>query len=678
MNMIMKKYLSIIALFLGFMACTPETSEFIPELVVAESEIEATAAKGVYVLTITSNTKWNVSTEADWLFFDTDRGEGNGKVEIEVFANKTYEERNCVVVVKANGIEEEVIIPVTQASAKGLLVDTTVYEIGAEGGDIAVNLQTNTILSAEIEADWITLVVPTRALEAHQMLFSVAKNETADPRTATITLSGDGVESEYLTITQSEAKCLIVEKTSYEIASEGGNIVVDLQSNTEVTATIEVDWITLTEPTRALVANQLVFAVANNELAEPRIATITLSGEGVESVILTVTQEANANPTVVFANETFKTFLINKNYDTDEDGYLSQNELDAVTNITLWRRVEKDFYTFETDDIDNLSDLQYLPNLEELDIQGVPTSLTSLDLSKNTKLRKLNCANTSITSLDLSNNTELTELVLSGTPISVLDLNANTKLQNLSLRGCEALTSVDVSMLSDLRMLNCSYSKVSSLNVANNTNLVALYCNGCGLTELNISALVNLERLVCDDNKLTTLNASNNLQLKSLTCMRNNITSLAVSGLSNLKRLSISHNPISELSIVGNTALNYLHAAFTNFTTIDVAPATALLMLNANDSQIASIDLSKNSTLRGFRLNKTALSELDIIANGDIRYFFADENATLSIIYVGTWFNLKNTTTYIKDDNTKWGNLTDQGFSPDDVTSSDGSWASVN
>ena len=672
---IMKKYLSIIALFLGLVACTPDTHEVKSELSIAESKIEASATQATYTLTITSNTKWNIKCEAEWLFCDPIKGEGNGEIEVAIFANKSYDERSTTIVIEGVGVAEPINIPVTQASAKGLLVEKSIYEVGAEGGNITVDLQTNTTLTAEIEVDWITLAEPTRALEARQMTFTVAANEAHEPRTATIVLSGEGVEEETLTVTQSEAKGLVVETTSYEVSAEGGNITVDLQTNTEVTATIEVDWVTLAEPTRALEARQMTFTVAANSTTEPRTATIILSGEGVEGVTLTVSQEGRTTPAVAFANAAFKTFLLNNNYDIDSDNEFSQDELDAITSITLWRRVEKDYFTFETDDIADLSDLQHLPNLEELDIQGVPASLTSIDLSKNTKLRKLNCANTAIVLLDLSNNAELEELVLSGTPIASLELSNNTNLSKLSLRGCESLTSLDLSLLTNLTMLNCAYSKVPTLNVANNTNLVALYCNGCGLTELNISTLVALERLVCDDNKLTQLDASNNLSLKSLTCTRNNLSVIKVNGLSNLKRLAISHNPVSELTLVGNTALNYLHAAFTNFTTIDVAPATALLMLNANDSKLVGIDLSKNTALRGLRLNNNALTSLDIVANVNLRYLFVDGNSTLSAIRVGDWYDPSTATTFFKDEHTKWDNSTQQGGSSDDMTESNGNWA---
>ena len=163
----MKRYLIIIALFLGFVACAPESAlDVSSKLSVAENKIEAKAAKGVYLLTITSDTKWRASCDSDWLFLRQYHGEGNGQVEVEILANKDDDERSCVIVIKGDRVAEAIEIPVIQASAKGLLVERTVYEIGADGGNVVVDLQTNTELSAQIDVEWITLVEPTRAMEA--------------------------------------------------------------------------------------------------------------------------------------------------------------------------------------------------------------------------------------------------------------------------------------------------------------------------------------------------------------------------------------------------------------------------------------------------------------------------------------------------------------------------------
>ncbi|MBO5758580.1 MAG: hypothetical protein J6R31_00875, partial [Rikenellaceae bacterium] len=564
-----------------------------------------------------------------------------------------YAGRTSQIAVRAKGLTNPVVIPVFQESPKGLIAENTLYEVGAEGGNITVEFQTNIDITATPNVDWITKV-ETRALESRQMTFAVAANEGYEPRTGTITLSGEGVEDEVLTVNQAETGLVTVSKEVEPIAAEGGSFSVDVRANVtfEVEIDEECDWIQVAD-TRAVVDTEVNFTVAKNEAPEARSANIYFISElGTDTI--TVNQEGNKNAVVTFANETFKKFLRKRKLDLNNDSEFSVSELEAITELTLWNRVKSSYYTFQTDAIADLSDLQYLPNLEYLDIQGVPAGLKSIDLSKNTKLRSLNCANTAITAIDLSNNTELEELNLSATKISSIDLSKNTKLKKLHIGGCLQLTTLDVSALTELTMLNCAYANITQLNVTNNTKLVALYCSGNQLTELNVSTLATLERLICDDNKLTSLDASANSQLKVLTCTRNQLTSINVGGLANLNRLAVSQNPsLATLSIAGNTALNFLHAAYTALATIDCSPAPSLWMLNANNSQLTKVGIESNTALRGLRVNNNALASLDI-TNNDLRYLWADGNSTLLKITVSDDFSPTTAITFFKDAATKW------------------------
>ena len=655
----MKKYLLIAAAFLGFAACTPpQEEELTPELTVAETEIQATAAEATYSLNITSNTSWTIDCAAEWIYVDAVAGTGNATVEVTVFANtpeeSDYAGRTSQIAVRAKGLTNPVVIPVFQESPKGLIAEKTLYEVGAEGGNITVEFQTNIDITATPNADWITKVEATRGLNNRQMTFAVAANEAYEPRTGTITLSGEGVEDEILTVSQAETGMIVVSKELDTMSAEGGSFGIAVRSNIDFEVEVDqaCDWMRVSD-TRAVVDSEVIITVDANEASEPRSANLYfVSSLGQDTV--TVSQAGNSNAIVTFANETFKKFLRKRKLDLNNDSQFSVAELEAITELTLWTRVKSDFYTFSTDAIADLSDLQYLTNLEYLDIQGVPATLKSIDLSKNTKLRSLNCANTALTAIDLSNNTELEELNMSGTKISSIDLSKNTKLTKLHIGGCVQLKNLDVSALTELTMLNCAYANITELNVANNTQLVALYCSGNQLTELKVSTLAALERLICDDNKLTTLDASANSQLKVLTCTRNKLTSINVGGLANLTRLAVSQNSsLATLSIAGNTSLNFLHAAYTALTTIDCSPAPSLWMLNANNSKLASLDIASNTALRGLRVNNNSLTSLDI-SNSDLRYLWTDGNSTLSSIKVSDSFSPTTATTFFKDASTKW------------------------
>ena len=149
----------------------------------------------------------------------------------------------------------------------------------------------------------------------------------------------------------------------------------------------------------------------------------------------------------------------------------------------------------------------HLPDLKNLQTFDCSSSnLSSLDVSKNTKLETLNCSNNQLTSLNLSSNTELVLLDCSSNNLSSLDLSNNTKLQNLNVSS-NALTTLDVSPCPNLQSLKCSNNKLSLLNVSSNSELVFLDCSKNELTALDISQNEKLEGLVCSGNKIEDTSA---------------------------------------------------------------------------------------------------------------------------------------------------------------------------
>lgn len=90
-------------------------------------------------------------------------------------------------------------------------------------------------------------------------------------------------------------------------------------------------------------------------------------------------------------------------FDTDNDGIVSRAEADAVTEL---------IYEEWTETIIDLTGIAFFTNLETLSVQG--ERLESVDLSKNTKLKRINLEFNFIKSLDLSNQIHLIESETTG------------------------------------------------------------------------------------------------------------------------------------------------------------------------------------------------------------------------------------------------------------------------
>ena len=94
------------------------------------------------------------------------------------------------------------------------------------------------------------------------------------------------------------------------------------------------------------------------------------------------------------------------------------------------------------------------------------------------------------------------------------DNSSPKRITMLNLVGLHG--SLDVSSLTELISLRCSYGTLTGLNVSGLTKLKSLNCNYNNLTELNTSGLSELISLDCSDNYITSLDVSDNTKLEIL------------------------------------------------------------------------------------------------------------------------------------------------------------------
>ena len=138
-------------------------------------------------------------------------------------------------------------------------------------------------------------------------------------------------------------------------------------------------------------------------------------------------------------------------------------------------------------------------------------------------ITRLNCFGMYyVTSLDLSRNTKLTSLWLLSNQLTSLDLSRNTALTILNC-GSNQLTRLDLSRNTALTYLQCEHNRLTSLDVSRNTALTELNCDINLLTSLDVSKNTKLTSLSCGNNQLTNLDVSKNTALTYLDCGVNNL-----------------------------------------------------------------------------------------------------------------------------------------------------------
>ena len=306
---------------------------------------------------------------------------------------------------------------------------------------------------------------------------------------------------------------------------------------------------------------------------------------------------AFAEPDGVEINETnfpdyyFRTIFVSQ-FDNDSDGFLSADEIDAVTSIDC----------SDVGPLYSVKGIEHFPALTVLNCSR--NQISSLDVSQFPNLTTLYCNNNNLTSLDVSNNTNLTNLDCSFNQLTSLDLSNNTNLTNL---GCSEnlLTSIDVSQNPNLLQFNCSSNPLSSIDISNNLELKELCCVDNQLTSLDVSNNTNLSFLSCFHNQLTSLDLSQNLSLTVLWCHSNQLTSLDVSHNSSLISLMCNDNQLTSLDVSRNTNLN---------------------VIECSNNQLTSLNLSQNSILEGLYCNNNHLTSLDASQNPNLIYLDCNDN----------------------------------------------------
>lgn len=103
---------------------------------------------------------------------------------------------------------------------------------------------------------------------------------------------------------------------------------------------------------------------------------------------------------------------------TDGDDGISRAEAAAAEKMKI-----------SDNEITSLDGIEFFTGLKELDCSE--NELTSIDLSKLTKLTNLNCRNNKLTSLNIENNTALTYLNSSKNKIDTLDIRKNSSLETI-------------------------------------------------------------------------------------------------------------------------------------------------------------------------------------------------------------------------------------------------------
>ena len=347
-----------------------------------------------------------------------------------------------------------------------------------------------------------------------------------------------------------------------------------------------------------------------------------------------------------FPDATFRTY-VSDNFDSNTDGFLSDAEIAAVKKI--------DFY-MSVSGVTDVTGIQFFTALTYLDC--CESELTSLDVSKNTKLETLWCDNNKLTTLDVSKNTALTKLGCYKNQLTALDVSKNTALEELWCYDNQ-LTALDVSMNTALTKLYCWGNNIRGAGMATLVNslvdrsstalwgALGVYTTGTAdgneMTTQQVAAAKakNWQVLMYNDSGLENypgvyygiaIDATNFPDEKFRTYVSSNFDSdnngfLSDAEIAAAKEVIVYNKGISDLTgIEYFTALEFLDCHNNQLTALDVSKNTALKNLRCNGNQLTALDVSKNTALTLLLCNNNKLTALDVSKNTALGVLYCSSN----------------------------------------------------
>ena len=258
-------------------------------------------------------------------------------------------------------------------------------------------------------------------------------------------------------------------------------------------------------------------------------------------------------------------------------------------------------------------------------------NITSIDVSLNTELETLGLNVNNLSTLDVTNNVKLTSLHFEDNTISSIDLSKNTLLTVLTCR-INNLENLDLSANTKLQYLTISKNNLQSIDVSNLTDLTNFVCTGNHLTSLDVSRNLELTYLLCNENQIGSLDVSNNVKLETFVCSYNNLTGLIMPSTSDaLTDFACNNNSIESVNVAGYPNLEVLTCSSNNLTEIDLS----------NNPKLTSAWIGYNS----------GITEIDISNQHLLTSFHAGGSVNVANINANNGNNHNMTTFYLLGSN---------------------------
>ncbi len=252
-----------------------------PALIVNPISAVVSSTDGSITFSVASNITWTLSENSSWL---TAIKTNETTLTVNYNENLSIASRSATITVSGPGVSNQTINIDQEAAAPFLNVSPPSVIVNALSGTTVFTVSSNIDWSITETSDWIN------AVKTNETTLTVTydENETINPRTATIFITGPGVTDQMVSLNQNAGDpVLLVTPTTATVPAASGTMDFSVSSNFDWSISENADWLTATK----IDNTTLRIIYDENLIVALRTANITLSGAGLTQIV-TFNQDA--------------------------------------------------------------------------------------------------------------------------------------------------------------------------------------------------------------------------------------------------------------------------------------------------------------------------------------------------------------------------------------------------
>lgn len=283
-----------------------------PILEVSQSSLTFVDGGGTQTISFSTNKDWtaSVSGGTGWCTISPTSGKSEIKtITVTTVANTTYDDRTATITINAEELSK--VITITQPKNRAIILTKDSYEVGAAGGNISVELNSNIEFDVTIPTEnqsWITNTT-TKGLAKSTLTFAILPNGTYDNRVGKIIIKDKTTAlADTVIVTQAQKDAIILTQKTFNVADTLIVISVELKSNITYKVTIpaaEQLWITQLQ-TKGLTTDKLYFSISPNLTKLARKGQVIIKHESsLLSDTITINQSKLIDPPLLMTEHVY-------------------------------------------------------------------------------------------------------------------------------------------------------------------------------------------------------------------------------------------------------------------------------------------------------------------------------------------------------------------------------------